>query len=247
MARRDEVRRGRDRVRLGRWRSGEGIALISPAGAATPPGQAVVQEACRVLAARGFGEVLTGALAPDERPAFEAVGFEVRDRLHLLAHPLLDLPEAPPPAGVRLRRARPGDEARALAVDGAAFPAFWRLDRHGLREALDATPSARFRVAVVGRRWSRRVVGYAVTGRAGTTGYLQRLAVTPGQAGGGIGRALVADALAWLQRRGATTAYVNTQTANERALRLYEGMGFIRQPTGLEVLGRSLAAPPAAP
>jgi ribosomal protein S18 acetylase RimI-like enzyme len=157
----------------------------------------------------------------------------VRDTLHLLAHDLRELPDAP---AAKLRRGRRTDRRPALDVDNRAFPAFWRLDDAGFREAMTATPSARFRVAVV----DRRVAGYAVTGRAGHRGYLQRLAVDPDVQGHGLGRALVADALEWLRRRGVTNAVVNTQVENERALALYLATGFRLQPSGLQVLGRTI-------
>jgi ribosomal protein S18 acetylase RimI-like enzyme len=186
-----------------------------------------------VLFGQGYRDVLTSALAEEERRGFVAAGFEVRDTLHLLAHDLGSTPEAPP---ARLRRGRWTDRRTALDVDNRAFPAFWRLDEGGFREAMTATPSARFRVATV----DRRVMGYAITGRAGRRGYLQRLAVHPGTQGQGLGRALVADALEWLHRRGATQAVVNTQVENERALALYLATGFRLQPSGLQVLGRTL-------
>ena len=198
-----------------------------------------MRDACRILAERGYGQVLTAALAPPECRGFERAGFEVRDELHLLSRDLHRLPDAP---AVRLRRGRRSDRPAALAVDAAAFPAFWRLDDAGLAEALTATPSARFRVATAGRQ----LTGYAVTGRAGGRGYLQRLAVDPHRWGQGIGRALVGDALRWLRQRGARDVVVNTQVGNERALRLYEDLGFERQPTGLVVLGRSLVDAAAA-
>jgi ribosomal protein S18 acetylase RimI-like enzyme len=213
------------------------VAIVSPASR-RPPNEAVVRRACGVLADRGFTEVLTGALAPDERRGFLDAGFVLRDSLHLLAHDLRRIPEAPSTA---IRRGRRLDRPRALAVDGRCFPAFWRLDRDGLREAMRATPVHRFRVAAD----RRRVVGYAVTGRAGSTGYLQRLAVDPDAAGRGLGRALVADALTWVRQHGGTWCVVNTQTTNERAIGLYVGMGFVVQPAGLEVLGRSLGGSPA--
>lgn len=122
-----------------------------------------------------------------------------------------------------------------LAVDHAAFDAFWRFDAPGLVDARTATPAARVRVIDDGR-----VVAYAITGRSGQTGYLQRLAVHPDTAGRGLGTALVHDALAWCRRRGATSVLVNTQQANERALDLYVRLGFVLQPTGLAVLGIDL-------
>lgn len=229
----DEVRRGAERLRVGAWRGDGSIAYIAPV-TDRPPSAAMVRHACEILAIRGFREVLTAALAEGERAGFLAAGFERRDSLHLLAHDLRDVPSGQQPA---LRRGRHRDRAAALAADHQAFPSFWRLDESGFEEAMTATPSSRFRVALV----DRRVVGYAITGRSGRRGYLQRLAVEPPAQGRGLGRALVADSLDWLRRRGATEVVVNTQVQNERALQLYLRMGFRLQPSGLEVLGRTIA------
>jgi ribosomal protein S18 acetylase RimI-like enzyme len=228
----EEVRRGAERLRVGVWRGDDSIAYVAPLTdrAASAP---MVRHACEVLARRGFRVVLTAALTEHERVGFVAEGFEVRDSLHLLAHDLNEWPGAPRTA---MRRGRKRDRPAALAVDHAAFPPFWRLDDGGLHEALSATPTARFRVATS----HRSIVGYCVTGRAGRRGYLQRLAVVPELQGRGIGRALVADALQWLARRGVTNTVVNTQVENERALQLYLAMGFRLQPSGLEVLGRTI-------
>ena len=45
-------------------------------------------------------------------------------------------------------------------------------------------------------------LGYAICGRAGRRGFVQRLAVDPARHGSGVGRALVLDGLGWLRRRG---------------------------------------------
>jgi ribosomal protein S18 acetylase RimI-like enzyme len=229
----DEVRRGAERLRVGTWRGDGSVAYVAPV-TDRPPSAALVRHACVVLAERGYLEVLTAALAEPERVGFLAAGFEVRDSLHLLSHDLRGIPAI---GSASLRRGRRTDRTAALAVDHRAFPTFWRLDEGGLHEAMTATPSARFRVATAGRR----VVGYAVTGRAGRRGYLQRLAVEPDLQGRGLGKALVADSLLWLERRGVTNAVVNTQVENERALHLYLAMGFRLQPSRLEVLGRTIA------
>ena len=186
------------------------------------------------LADAGYQRVRTAALSPDEQGPFLAAGFEVDEHLHLLAHDLngLSVPPRPSP----LRRARRGDRSAVLAVDRAAFSPPWRLDGAGLREALVATPSVHFRVALV----DGRIVGYAVAGRAGGRGYLQRVAVHPDQGGHGLGRALVTDALHWLHRRGARRAVVNTQEGNATALHVYEALGFRPEPVGLDVLGAPL-------
>jgi ribosomal protein S18 acetylase RimI-like enzyme len=80
------------------------------------------------------------------------------------------------------------------------------------------------------------IVGYAITGRAGGHGFLQRLAVHPAWQRRGVGRALVLDGLTWLQRRGVERVVVNTQLENRKALALYESLGFRREPRGLSVL-----------
>ena len=239
MARSDVVRRGPERLRVGTWRAGSSVGYLAPVGEVPPPTAAMVRHCCQLLAARGFGEVLTGALALAEQRGFVDAGFAVREELHLLVHDLRDLPARPP---APLRRARVADRPRVLEVDGAAFPPFWRLDPDGLSDALAATPTSRFRVAVDGG-----IVGYAIVGRAARRGYVQRLAVVPEVQGAGLGRALLVDGLRWLRRRGAAGAVVNTQVDNDRARRLYESLGFRMAPSGLAVLGRDLQVPAAAP
>ena len=58
-----------------------------------------------------------------------------------------------------------------------SFSEFWRLGQQGLRQAMAATPVRRMRVVDVDE--ADQVIAYALTGRAGPTGYLQRLAVRP--------------------------------------------------------------------
>ena len=232
----DVLEWGAERVRAGTWRGREGIAYLAPVPGAPAPSPAFVDRCLARLADRGYVEVITGALAPPEQRGFLAAGFAVREHLVLLAHDLLVLPPAPSVDGVRLRRAWRRDRPAVLETDGAAFREFWRLDDAGLDEAVSATPSARFRVATAGDR----LVGYAVTGRAGRQGYVQRLAVDPTAQRRGIGRLLVVDGLHWLDRRGAARAVVNTQPDNAPALELYRRLGFREQPAGLDVLARSL-------
>ena len=132
-------------------------------------------------------------------------------------------------------RSAPGrrwHDPAVLEVDRRAFAGFWRFDRLALREAKTATPSRRFRVAKLGGE----IVGYAVTGRAGQRGYLQRLAVDPAAQGRGVGSMLIHDSFDWLRQRGADETLVNTQETNEKALALYERLGYRRQATGLLVL-----------
>ncbi|HVM63645.1 MAG TPA: GNAT family N-acetyltransferase [Acidimicrobiales bacterium] len=229
----DVISWGPERARAGPWRGNRDVAYLAPVPDAPVPSAAFVQRCLDQLARSGYHRVVTGALSPAESGGFLAAGFEISERLHLLAHDLRHLPDIPP--GVPMRRAGQGDEEAVLTVDNRAFPSFWRLDRAGLADAIHATPQARWRVA-----GDRAVIGYAITGRAGRRGYLQRLAVDPDRAGYGVGAALVLDGLRWLKRWRVDRAVVNTQLDNERALRLYERLGFRRQPLGLSVLSAGI-------
>lgn len=225
----DLVRWGTDRLRVGSWRGDARTAYIAPLADGAPAAVDAVRRCCSVLGERGYATAITAALGPAESRGFIEAGFEVRERLHLLAHDLHDV--APPPPS-ELRRGRRADRAAALVVDGRSFDSFWRLDDAGFEEALGATPSSRFRVAAL----EDRVVAYAISGRAGARGFLQRLAVDPDHQGHGLGRALALDSLRWLKRRGVDRAMVNTQEHNDSALSLYQRLGFRLQPGGLAVL-----------
>jgi len=228
----DIIAWGRERARAGPWRGDHQVAFLSPVADAPVPSPAFVRRCLDQLAAHGYRRVVTAALSPAESTGFLAAGFEISEQLHLLAHDLVSLPGSP---RVRLSRATARDEQDVLRVDHLAFPPFWRLDPGGLRDALRATPQTRWRVA-----GDDQIIGYVITGRAGRRGYVQRLAVEPTAQGAGLGGALVLDGLRWLKRWRVEQAVVNTQLDNERALHLYERLGFRRQPMGLSVLSTGL-------
>lgn len=233
MMTRETITVGRQRFRIGPWQADDDVAHLSipPRGPRPTPDEmrAVIER----VRGRGYRSVLTSALEESEIAPFVALGFTEHDRLRVLMHDLRHVGEiGGPPTGVQLRRARRGDRAAALTADRAAFPAFWRLDEQGLADAETATPSSRFRVAI----HEGRVLGYAVTGRGGHTGFLQRLATDPGWQHRGIGTALVGDALRWCDRRRCDRAYVNTQVSNTGALSLYDHLGFRTTSNDLVVL-----------
>jgi ribosomal-protein-alanine N-acetyltransferase len=79
------------------------------------------------------------------------------------------------------------------------------------------------------------LVGFAISGAAADTGYVQRLAVAPDHRRAGLARLLVDDSLAWMRRRGANSAMVNTGVGNEAALALYDSIGFVRLDSELTI------------
>ncbi|HEX3622473.1 MAG TPA: GNAT family N-acetyltransferase [Acidimicrobiales bacterium] len=228
---------GWERARTGPWRGDGQVALLAPLPPGGPPSVQFLQRCLESLAARGYTRVVTSALAPPEQAAFVTLGFEEYERLHLLSHDLLDVARPDKEASKLLRRGRTDDWPSVLDVDAAAFETFWRLDRGGLKEAIDATPVTRFRVGAAGRGG---VVAYAITGSSQNQGYLQRLAVAPDHRRRGLGRALGLDGLRWLRRRGVANAVVNTQLGNDAALALYLSLGFRQERVQLSVLHRHI-------
>jgi ribosomal protein S18 acetylase RimI-like enzyme len=224
---------GRQRVRVGPWHADPDIAHVSLIPHAPAPTTDDLRTCIDRVRSLGYRAVLTSALDSSEAPAFLAAGFVERDRLVVLSHDLSgreDRPRTDPP--IVLRRARRGDRHACLALDSEAFPPFWRMDEGGLADARSATPTSRFRVAVS----SGNLLGYAVTGRSGSQGFLQRLATNPAHWRHGIGTALTLDGLRWCARRRVTAVFVNTQVTNDAALSLYEHLGFRTTPNDMVVL-----------
>lgn len=220
------------RLRVAPWQGDPFVALVGPVKAGRPATADEIRHCVGSLQHRGVDRAVTPALSPFEAEHFFQAGFQLFERLHLLSCPVNTAAVGPADSKAKLVSGRSWHDRTVLSVDARAFKGFWRFDKLALAEAKTATPSRRYRVA----KLNRRVVGYAVTGRAGQRGYLQRLAVDPSVQGQGIGKLLVADSFDWLRRRGADVSLVNTQETNTTALGLYESIGYRRQPEGLLVL-----------
>lgn len=259
---------GDARFRAGRWQGRADLATLVPLSAAQTLDQESLSVARKILRNQGFRAVVTAAVAPAERTAFLRDDYSEREHLHLLRYDLQSgfaaaRTGARLSAQSRLQRLRPwrrqrprirrgtrGDWDDILTLDGQSFDEFWHFDRDGLEDSIAATPSSRLRIM---RRSDfieppesdhnnqvNEIVGYALAGHAGRTGYLQRLAVHPAVRQQGIGTLLVNDALAWARRRGAKIVWVNTQNTNDNALQLYKKLGFSLQDHPLTVMYRTL-------
>ena len=231
------IRMGREKARVAPWRGDGAGAVITTLPEAPLLSVDFVRHCLETLAGQGIRRVRTTALTPLEQSGFLAAGFSVEEELRLLGMDL-DRGRLAVPPGVRLVSVRGRDRREILGVDSAAFSEFWRFDDVALTDALRATPDVHFRAAHP--RFSA-MEGYAICGRAGRRGYVQRLAVHPSAQGRGVGRRLLLDGLAWLAARDATKAFVNTQLSNRSALALYEAVGFREEPVGLCVLSTGLS------
>lgn len=168
----------------------------------------------------GLRAVRTGAMFPRSAEVFADAGFVTIDTLALLE---LDLATARRPS-IRLetKRLKRRQTRDAVAIDRRAFGAPWANDATSLAAIRRATPTHRARQLSV----DGQLVAFAISGVAGSTGYLQRLAVDPRHQRGGRGKSLVADALCWMHDRHLANALVNTGVGNAPALELYDQFGF---------------------
>jgi ribosomal protein S18 acetylase RimI-like enzyme len=171
----------------------------------------------------------TSALFPRAAEAAVGAGFEVLDTLALLRRRLDDdldrmLESIYGTDRPRTTALRSWHHRQAARVDQEAFGSLWGNDEVSLAEIRWATPIHRARR----RRAGRRTAGFAISGAAGDSGYIQRLAVATDAQRRGVGRDLVADALRWMRRQSYATAYVNTGVDNHPALALYDRFGFDR-------------------
>ena len=137
----------------------------------------------------------------------------------------LAAPVSHPAPHCAIRRATERDVGQAWAVEQAAFA---ESDRFSLRQTrgLIANPRARVFVAEA----SGDVVAWAAMlirrTRAGASGRLYTIAVSPDWAGRGLGRRLATHAVGALDREGVRRIYLEVRAENERAIALYESMGF---------------------
>lgn len=211
---------GRDKVRLCPWRGTTDTASLIPVTAGRPLRNQALTRAVDALRANGITRVITAAMSPTDAAPFLDAGFRVNHELHLLSIAPMDADVAALDSR-RLRAARRADWPAVIDIDASAFDWFWRFDHRAIRDALQATPSRRFQVVR-----GQPVTGYHITGRSHSDGFLQRLAVSDGAQGSGIGKLLLADSLDWLRRRNVQRCWVNTQLDNERAYGLYRSVGF---------------------
>lgn len=136
---------------------------------------------------------------------------------------------APPTSPGLLIREGGEDDLRAIgAVDAASFDPFWAYDASTL-EALARSE----RIAVAVR--DGEIIGYTLAAVRDGQGSLGRLAIAPAARRCGLGRALTAEAIAWMASEGARDVCLSTQEDNGPSRALYRSLGFRERPGALLV------------
>lgn len=180
----------------------------------------------------GAPSVLSPPLPQNSRRTWTDAGYEDFINLALMRMELGKIIPAPNHLVVEVEQA---DLDGLLSIDAAAFDPFWRLDRQGMLEALNAT--SRSTVHII-RDTEGKAAGFAVVGYGHAISYLQRMAVHPRWQGQGMGRSLVRAAARKARSSGARAMLLNTQHDNQAAGSLYESEGFHALPEPLSLFRR---------
>lgn len=176
------------------WPSDASVAHLIFVDHQTAPTAADIAAALEHAARKGARAVRTSAMFPDVAEIVLGRGFAPIDRLALLTRPVDPQPDAPART-VRLRPMLPWHLSRCARIDRDSFGLMWGNSPASLRDIRSATPAHRSRIA----REGRQITGFAISGAAADTGYLQRLAVAPDHRRAGVAEGLVVDSLSTLR------------------------------------------------
>lgn len=122
---------------------------------------------------------------------------------------------------VDIRRAERADLLAVYRIEKAAFPQPWPFDAF---QRFLGEPG--FLVATDDGKVTGYVVADCIPNHGRSLGHIKDLAVHEKRRGEGIGRRLIARALATLSTRSATSVKLEVRVGNEPARSLYEDFGF---------------------
>ncbi|MBI1293434.1 GNAT family N-acetyltransferase [bacterium] len=161
-------------------------------------------------------------------------GFREADQIRFYLRTRQDLPVVPKPA--QLRPIQECDLAPLAQIDAETFDPIWHMGRTDL---LQLCFTARIQVA----EFNGELVGYTAMSLYGSGAHpsqaeaqIVRIAVHPSAQGHGIGRQLLADAIAHAHGQSVYRIQLNTQESNRRSQRMYESFGFRKQGGNVPVL-----------
>jgi len=126
-----------------------------------------------------------------------------------------------PPVGARLRRAGAADLPRLLELEGASHSHPWSEGQ--LRREL----SSPYATVTCAEGEGARVDGFIVYWVIHDEMHILDVVTAPEARRRGLGRALMADAMADAAARGAVRALLEVRRSNAPAIALYRGLGFL--------------------
>jgi ribosomal-protein-alanine N-acetyltransferase len=120
----------------------------------------------------------------------------------------------------RLRPATPADARAIAALERQTFSDPWSSE--SIRESIQMP----WMFTHLAEDDAGAVAGYVFCREIAGESELLNLAVAEGRRRGGVGRELLAAALAWADGRGARETFLEVRASNHAAIRLYEAAGF---------------------
>lgn len=120
----------------------------------------------------------------------------------------------------RLRPATAADARAIAALERLSFSDPWSAE--SIRESIQMA----WMFTHVAEDADGAVVGYVFCREIAGESELLNLAVAEGRRRGGVGRELLAAALAWAEARGARETFLEVRASNAPAIALYERAGF---------------------
>ncbi|MEY3618807.1 MAG: hypothetical protein RL726_1505 [Actinomycetota bacterium] len=229
---------GTVRARLRPWPSEVDVAHLVLTDHTVAPRSTTLLDWTNLITRDGYSTIRTGALSPDAARVFLDHGYVEIQHLALLRLDLSEVILTEPHHRTRALRTFRAFET-AARIDRKAFESGWELDAAGIRDACTATPTHRIRLALT---TADEPAGYMITGRNGSAGFIQRLAVDPAHESQGVATSLLLDGLHWLRRYRVRDVLVNTRLDNDRALDLYRRLGFVDMDENLSVLELSVSS-----
>ncbi|MBM7783868.1 mycothiol synthase [Tenggerimyces flavus] len=215
-----------------------GDVVVHPTHRRHGIGRALVDELLAAAAGQALAVWAHGP-HPDAAKIAADTGFEAARELWRMRRDLaLPFPDFPVPEGITIRTFRPGEDDEAfLAVNAKAFAEHpeqgrWRQPELDARLAEPWFDPAGFFVAdrdgqFVGYHWTKvhepPVRGEAPDARAGEV-YV--LGLDPAAQAGGLGKALLVAGLRSLRDRGLPVVMLYAESDNDKAIKLYEKLGF---------------------
>lgn len=185
---------------------------------------------------------LTGVSAEGEERLMRSLSFRRYGRSEMVREGDGDLSPEPPVEGERQRQVVREDLVDLARLHQRAYRD--SFDRYLFLELADEEEDARREVRdILEGRWGKllpdgswlcekegRIVGavLSVHGRIGTGALIADVIVAPELQGRGLGRRLLTTAIRSMLGAGERRIYLNVTEGNERALRLYRSLGFVR-------------------